>query len=75
LVYVNSDLKALKFNGVAATTDNVINGKYKIWSYGYYMTKGQPTGATKAFIEYVQSSKFQTTTVKKMKFIPLSAMK
>lgn len=75
LVYVNSDLKALKHNGVAPTTDNVISGKYKIWSYGYYMTKGQPTGATKAFIEYVQSSKFQNTTVKKMKFIPLSAMK
>lgn len=76
LVYVTGgDLKAVKHDGVEATADNVINGKYKIWSYGYYMTKGEPTGETKAFIEYVQSKKFQTTTLKKMKFIPISAMK
>ncbi|WP_152394612.1 phosphate ABC transporter substrate-binding protein [Paenibacillus guangzhouensis] len=75
LVYVSGDIKAVKYNGVEATADNVINGKYKIWSYGYYMTKGQPTGEVKAFIEYIQNKKFQTTTAKKMKFIPLSAMK
>ncbi|KAF9117824.1 hypothetical protein BGX30_005044, partial [Mortierella sp. GBA39] len=39
LVYVNSDIKALSYNGVQPTTDNVINGSYKIWAYGYYMTK------------------------------------
>ncbi|KHF33062.1 Phosphate-binding protein PstS 1 precursor [Paenibacillus sp. P1XP2] len=75
LVYVNSDVKAVSFNGVAPTTDNVINGTYKIWAYGYYMTKGQPTGATKAFIEYVQSPKFQQGSFKKLKFIPISAMR
>ncbi|GIP30034.1 phosphate-binding protein [Paenibacillus sp. J23TS9] len=74
LVYVNSDVKAISYNGVAPTTDNVINGTYKIWAYGYYMTKGQPTGATKAFIEYVQSQKFQQGSLKKLKFIPVSAM-
>lgn len=76
LVYVTGgDIKAVKFNGVAATSDNVINGSYKIWAYGYYMTKGQPTGATKAFIDYVQSKKFQQGSLKKLKFIPISAMK
>ncbi|MGN7359912.1 phosphate ABC transporter substrate-binding protein [Paenibacillus sp. SAF-054] len=75
LVYVNSDVKAISHNGVAPTTDNVINGTYKIWAYGYYMTKGQPTGATKAFIEYVQSQKFQQGSLKKLKFIPISAMR
>ncbi|MCJ8013835.1 phosphate ABC transporter substrate-binding protein [Paenibacillus sp. KQZ6P-2] len=74
LVYVNSDVKALSYNGVAPTTENVINGTYKIWAYGYYMTKGQPTGATKAFIDYVQSSKFQQGSLKKLKFIPISVM-
>jgi len=39
------------------------------------MTKGQPTGATKAFIEYIQSAKFQQGSLKKLKFIPISAMK
>lgn len=76
LTYITgSDIKAVKHNGVEATTDNVINGKYKIWSYGYYMTKGQPTGATKEFIAYVQSKKFQESSLKKLKFIPISAMK
>ncbi|MGG6313863.1 phosphate ABC transporter substrate-binding protein [Paenibacillus macerans] len=76
LTYISgSDIKAVKHNGVAASVENVINGKYKIWSYGYYMTKGEPTGATKAFIEYVQSKKFQEGSLKKLKFIPISAMK
>ncbi|RIE03217.1 phosphate ABC transporter substrate-binding protein [Cohnella faecalis] len=76
LVYVTGDkIKALKVNDVAATEANVINGTYKVWSYGYYMTKGQPTGATKAFIDYIKSSKFQNGSLKKLKFIPLSAMK
>ncbi|QGQ99535.1 phosphate ABC transporter substrate-binding protein [Paenibacillus psychroresistens] len=75
LVYVNSDFKAIKINDVEASAENVINGKYKVWAYGYYMTKGQPTGATKAFIEYVQSKDFQQGSLKKMKFIPVAAMK
>ncbi|REE78895.1 phosphate ABC transporter substrate-binding protein (PhoT family) [Paenibacillus taihuensis] len=75
LVYVTSKMTALKINNVAPTEANVINGSYKVWGYGYYMTKGQPTGAVKAFIEYIQSTKFQNGSLKKLKFIPLSAMK
>ncbi|MBB3109561.1 phosphate transport system substrate-binding protein [Paenibacillus phyllosphaerae] len=75
LVYVTSKMKALKINDVAPTEANVINGKYKVWGYGYYMTKGQPTGAVKAFIQYVQSKEFQNGSLKKLKFIPISAMK
>jgi len=75
LAYVNSDVKAVKINDVAPTADNVIKGSYKVWAYGYYMTKGQPTGATKAFIDYVQSKAFQEGSLKKLKFIPISAMK
>lgn len=75
LVYVTDKMNALKIDNVAPTTDNVIKGSYKVWSYGYYMTKGQPTGATKAFIEYIQSAKFQNGSLKKLKFIPITAMK
>jgi phosphate transport system substrate-binding protein len=75
LVYVTDKMTAVKINGVAATEANVINGTYKVWGYGYYMTKGEPTGAIKAFIEYVQSAKFQNGSLKKLKFIPLSAIK
>jgi phosphate transport system substrate-binding protein len=75
LVYVTSKMKAIKINGIAATEANVINGTYKVWGYGYYMTKGKPTGATKEFIEYIQSTKFQNGSLKKLKFIPISAIK
>lgn len=76
LTYISGgDIKAVKHDGVEASVSNVINGKYKIWSYGYFMTKGEPTGATKAFIEYIQSKKFQEGSLKKLKFIPISAMK
>jgi phosphate transport system substrate-binding protein len=75
LVYVTSNMKALQINGVAPTEANVINGTYKVWGYGYYMTKGAPTGATKAFIQYIQSAKFQNGSLKKLKFIPVSAIK
>ncbi len=75
LVYVKDDVKAVKFNGIEATTENVVNGKYAIWAYGYYMTKPNPDAATKAFIEFIQSNKFQQGTLKKLKFIPVSSMK
>lgn len=75
LVYIKSDVKAVKLNGIEASAENVINGKYPVWAYGYYMTKGQPNAATKAFIEYLQSNKFQQGTLKKMNFIPVSSMK
>jgi len=75
LVYVKAGVKAVSYNGVAPTTANVINKKYPIWAYGYYMTKGKPTGVTKAFITYVQSAKFQQGSLKALKFIPLSSIK
>lgn len=75
LVYVGGDMKAVSFEGVEATVENTIDGKYKIYGYGYYLTKGEATGATQAFIEYVKSQKFQMGSLKKMKFIPIDSMK
>jgi phosphate transport system substrate-binding protein len=75
LVYVGGDMKAVGFEGVEATVENTIDGKYKIYGYGYYLTKGEATGATQAFIEYVKSQKFQMGSLKKMKFIPIDSMK
>ena len=75
LAYVKGNIKALNFNGVAATTTNVMNGKYKVWGYGYLVTKGNPTGANAKFIKYIQSSKFQNGSLKKLKFVPINKMK
>jgi phosphate transport system substrate-binding protein len=77
LVYVkkNPDVKALKYNKVEANNDNVINGSYPVFAYGYYLTKGQPTGKVKEFIDYVQSNNFQEKNLKAMDFIPITAIK
>lgn len=75
LVYVGGDMKAVGFEGVDATVENTVSGKYKIYGYGYYLTKGEASGATKAFIDYVKSQKFQMGSLKKMKFIPIGSMK
>lgn len=72
LVYVKDGLKSVDFNGVAATIENVLNKSYPVYGYAYMMTAGQPTGATKAFIEYVQSEGFQNGAVKTLNFIPLT---
>jgi phosphate transport system substrate-binding protein len=75
LPYVKGNIKAVDFNGVAATVENIKNGKYGVWGYGYLFTKGEAKGADKAFIEYIQSAKFQKNVAVKLKFIPLSEMK
>ncbi|MFD2444545.1 phosphate ABC transporter substrate-binding protein [Bacillus sp. CGMCC 1.16607] len=75
LPYVKGDIRAVDFNGIAATVDNIKKGKYPIWGYGYLLTKGKAKGADKAFIEYIQTAKFQKNTSAKLKFIPLSEMK
>ncbi|MRX72158.1 phosphate ABC transporter substrate-binding protein [Bacillus lacus] len=75
LAYVKGNVKAVSYNGVAATPDNVIKGKYPVWSHGYLLTKGAPKGADAEFIKFMQSSKFQNGSLKKLKFIPVSAMK
>lgn len=45
---------ALKLDGVAPTADNVRTGAYKIIKNNYLVTKGQPAGAVKAFIDFVK---------------------
>jgi len=75
LAYIKGDIKAVAYNGIAPTVQNVTSGKYPVWGYGYLLTKGEATGANKAFIQYIQSKKFQQGSLKKLKFIPITAMK
>lgn len=61
LAYVKPEVNAVKFNGVAPTTDNVKNDSYKLVGYSYYFTnkKSEQIPAVMAFIKYVQSDDFQ----------------
>ena len=73
--YADDNVKILKFDGVEYSAQNIIDGKYPIYGYGHMYTKGEPTGALKAFIDYILSDEFQNTQVEKLGFIPISKMK
>ena len=61
---------------VDPSNENITSGKYPIWSYEHVYTKGEPTGATKDFIDYLLSPGFQKDVVPTVKgFIPVTAMK
>lgn len=72
-VYVDSTVKALKYEGVDATVENITSGKYPIWSYEHMYTKGEATGAAKAFIDYMTSDEFKPT-ITELGYIPNSEM-
>jgi phosphate transport system substrate-binding protein len=61
---------------VEPTRENVESGAWPIWSYEHMYTKGEPTGATKTFLDYMASAAFQNEVVPSVKgFIPVTSMK
>lgn len=73
--YADASVKVLSYAGVKYTPEAVAEGKYPVYSYGHMYTKGEATGAVKAFIDYVMSPEFQDTYVEKNGFIPITKMK
>jgi len=72
--YVDQTVKGLAYNGVKFSLENVTSGKYPVYTFGRMYTKGQPTGAVKAFIDYATSKEFQESYAEKQGFIPLTKM-
>jgi phosphate transport system substrate-binding protein len=50
--YADSSVKSLAIDGVAGTVENAKNGTYPIVRPLYFLTKEEPTGAVKNFIEF-----------------------
>jgi phosphate transport system substrate-binding protein len=59
LAYVDSSIKALDIDGVAATQENAKDGTYPIVRPLYFLTKEQPTGLVKDFIDFCLSAEGQ----------------
>ncbi len=57
---LDKEVKSLKVEGVEAKAANVKNGSYKIARPFLFLTKDEPTGIVKAFIDFVLSGKGQT---------------
>lgn len=73
--YIDNSIKALKFNNIEATTENVTTGQYPIWSYEHMYTRSKTTGATNGFINYILSNEVQNKLIPQLGFIPLKEMK
>ncbi len=68
--YVNNSIKEVKYNGVAPTVQTAKDKTYPLARYLYLITKGQPSGAAKGFIDFVLSDAFQNDVVAK-EYIPI----
>lgn len=66
---MSADVKALKVNGVEATTDNAKNGTYPIARPFNFIVKGEAEGLTKAFIDWVLDTEAQEIVAREG-FIP-----
>ena len=58
--YIGSSVKALAIDGMAATATNAKNGSYAIVRPLYFLTKEQPTGLVKEFIDFCLSPEGQS---------------
>ena len=79
LSYMNTEqakslLSVVKIDGVSSNKENITDGSYPFWSWGHMYTKGEPTGVSKSFIEFITSSD-NIEGVESLGFISGSEMK
>lgn len=70
LAHLSPDVKALKIGGVEPSAQTVLDGTYEVQRPFLFLTKGEPTGAIKAFIDWVLSPEGQEI-VKSEKVVPV----
>lgn len=68
---VQKNVKMVKIDGIKATKENITSGKYPFWSYEHMYTKGEASGLTKTFIDYMTSAD-NKALVEKLGYIPVT---
>ncbi|KGE16955.1 phosphate ABC transporter substrate-binding protein PstS family protein [Paenibacillus wynnii] len=74
LSYLDDSVKAISYDGVEPSVDNVISGKYPVWAYEHMYTNGEPNETVKAFLDYFMTDEVQTGDVVELGYIPASKM-
>jgi len=67
---VNEQVRALALDGVEGSEASIVAGRYKLVRPFLFLTKGEPTGSAKEFIDFVLSDEGQAL-VKKEGLIPV----
>jgi phosphate transport system substrate-binding protein len=70
---VTSTVREVAINGVLPTPENIENGHYSFWSYEHMYTRGLPTGAVDAFLNFLLTDPEQQVAAA-LAYIPISAM-
>lgn len=60
---LDEKIKAIKVDGVDCTTETILSGDYTLVRPVFFLTKGEPTGAVKTFIDFVLSAEGQKIIV------------
>jgi phosphate transport system substrate-binding protein len=68
-----SGITLISIDGNAPTAANVESNTYKFWNIEHMYTKGQPSGLTQAFINYMTSPDAEQIAAKQ-DFVPISQM-
>jgi len=74
LSYLDDSIKTVKYEGVEAKEETVVDGSYPIWAYQHMYTKGEPDAATKAFLDFIASEEIQNGDVIELGYIPVGKM-
>ena len=68
---VKKNVKMVRIDGVEASKENIISGKYPFWSYEHMYTKGEASGLAKTFIDYMTSAD-NKALVERLGYIPVT---
>jgi phosphate transport system substrate-binding protein len=70
LGFVNTDVKAVDYDGVPPAKDTAKDGSYPLSRYLHMFTRGEPEGRVKDYLDLVMSEEFQQTVVAR-EYIPV----
>ncbi len=72
--YLNGSVKALKYNGIECTVENVANGSYPLYGVARVYTRGKPAGTVQSYSELLFKESFLLKEVRKG-LVPLRMLK
>ncbi|MBU7562803.1 phosphate ABC transporter substrate-binding protein PstS family protein [Pediococcus ethanolidurans] len=72
--YINDQVRVLKLDGVTPVAKNVMNNRWKIWSYEHMYTKGKPDKQTQKFLNYIKSPSSQKQLITDLGYISIHDM-
>jgi phosphate transport system substrate-binding protein len=70
--FVTDEVRAVAIDGALPTPATVTSGKYPVRRVLHYLTKGQPKGLAKEYVDFVLSDRIQKDVVADAGFLPVT---